>query len=101
MTKIEELMNNEEFVEKVNKVESMEQAQELFAKEGVDINDEISLAEEEMSESELDNVAGGFITFGQAVKAWGAGCTIGVYIRNIWDMKHKKPLTYPHWRLEL
>lgn len=63
--KIDALLANEEFAEKLKKVETVEQAVALFAKEGVtvtmgELNGYLAnVQEDDLSEDDLDGVSGG------------------------------------------
>ena len=70
MDKIEQLMDCEEFVQKLNMTNGVEEMQELFVQHGVDIPMEelgrmiatASVGENgELNEDALDNVAGGLL----------------------------------------
>lgn len=102
----EELTNNHDFMRKLDETKSYEEAKELFAAEGVDLDAELESnqsvelpADVELSEEELEGVAGG-ITWGQIKKAWKIGLQAGVVIRNLWDAAHGKPLSYPKWKFQ-
>jgi len=92
MAKIEELMENEEFISKLEKCETEDAANALYEEynlEKTDVNDA------EFSEEELENVAGGFaISAGMAALiiaaapiAWKAGAKYGVLVRANYDYK--------------
>ena len=61
MTRFEEIMANEEFVNNLENTASYEELAEAFAKEGVNIEEIMSAEDEdaELSEDDLANVAGG------------------------------------------
>jgi len=92
--KLEELSNNEEFIERLCKVENTDEAISLFAEFGVEVTEQEindlrdSFTAGELNEDELDDVAGGLklvykcecgMTFihkaiaKQHAKAWGYG----------------------------
>lgn len=72
----------------------------MCAECGFDLNKELDVAaDEELNAEQLDGVAGG-ISWSAARKAWNFGAQAGVVIRNCWDLKHGKPLTYPKWVFE-
>ena len=99
---IEELTNNHEFMQKIDETKSYEEAKTLFAAEGVDLDSElqgIREADDELTEESLENVAGG-ITWKQITGAWNVGLQAGVVIRNLWDMSHGRPLSYPSWKFQ-
>lgn len=96
----EQLTNEKTFMEKINATESFEEAKALFAAEGVDLEAELKgPGEGELSEDSLENVAGG-ISWKAAVTAWNVGVQAGVIIRNVWDARHGRPLSYPNWKFE-
>ena len=63
--KLEELSKNEEFIERLSKVENVEDAVALFAEFGVEVTEQEiidlkdSFSTEELNEEDLDDVAGG------------------------------------------
>lgn len=62
MTKFEELMENQKFVESLENTESFDDVKAAFESNGVDLTEELDLnniEEEELSETDLDDVAGG------------------------------------------
>ena len=80
---------------------SVEEAEKMCAECGVDLNSELSdLPEGELSDNQLDAVAGGAVTWKMAKKAFKAGMQAGVVIRNLYDKRNGKPLTYPNWVFE-
>ncbi len=60
----EELISNQDFMKKFDVISSYEEAKDLFAAEGVDLDAEIKnlqgAPEGELTEEALENVAGGF-----------------------------------------
>ena len=65
MTKFEELMENQKFVESLENTESFDDVKAAFESNGVDLTEELDLnniEEEELSEIDLDDVAGGVST---------------------------------------
>ena len=86
---IKTLFENEAFVEKFTNAEDLSEIKQLFADNGVEMSDDevkqfveavLSLAEKgvgEMSEDQLDNVAGGFVgwvVLGVAAGVVGGTC---------------------------
>ena len=65
MAKLEELMGNEEFIEKLRKVETEEDFKELF--KDCDFSE---FAEEELDEDKLDAIAGGCISPSPHSQIW-------------------------------
>ena len=97
----DELMHDESFLNKLNEAKSPEEAEEMCAAQGFDLNSELSgLPEGELSDEQLDSVAGGGLSWGAVKTAWDVGTQAGVIIRNLWDMKKGRPLSYPNWRFE-
>ena len=61
----DELMHDESFLNKLNEAKSPEEAEEMCAAQGFDLNSELSgLPEGELSDEQLDSVAGGGISWG-------------------------------------
>lgn len=97
----DELMQDKNFIAKLNEAKSVEEAEKMCAESGVDLNSELSdLPEGELSDNQLDAVAGGVVTWAMAKKAAAFGAQAGVVIRNLYDLKKGRPLTYPHWVFE-
>ena len=97
----DELMQDDSFFSKLNEAKSLEEAEEMCAAQGFDLNSELSgLPEGELSDEQLDSVAGGGLSWAAVKTAWGVGMQAGVIIRNLWDMKKGRPLSYPNWRFE-
>lgn len=94
----EALTTDRGFMEKLNETKFYEEAKELFAAEGVDLDYELHSVDddEELLEESLENVAGG-ITWKQAKAAWDFGLEVDAVIRNVWDIAHRQPLSYPNW----
>ena len=99
----EELTTDREFMMKLDETKSYEEAKELFAAEGVDLDAEFKEApvvqDCELTEEALEDVVGG-ISWAQIKMAWNFGKQVGVVIRNLWDKAHGRPLSYPKWRFE-
>lgn len=97
----DELMQDKNFISKLNQAKTPEEAQKMCAEQGFDLNSELAdLPEGELSAGDLDTVAGGG---GILAAVWGAykgGMQVGVVIRNLWDRKHGRPLSYPNWKFE-
>ena len=97
----DELMQDKDFIVKLNEAKSIEEAEKMCAEYGVDLNGELSdLPEGELSDNQLDAVAGGAVTWKTAKNAFKFGMQAGVVIRNLWDRKHGRPLSYPNWKFE-
>ena len=97
----DQLIHDESFIEKLNNAATPDEAAAMCAEYGFDLNKELDVAaDEELNAEQLDGVAGG-ISWSAARKAWNFGAQAGVVIRNCWDLKHGKPLTYPKWVFEL
>lgn len=97
----DELMQDKDFIVKLNEAKSIEEAEKMCAECGVDLNGELSdLPEGELSDNQLDAVAGGAVTWKTAKNAFKFGMQAGVVIRNLYDKKNGKPLTYPNWVFE-
>ncbi|HCI64953.1 MAG TPA: hypothetical protein DFH97_08200 [Clostridiales bacterium] len=97
----DELMQDKDFIVKLNEAKSIEEAEKMCAEYGVDLNGELSdLPEGELSDNQLDAVAGGAVTWKTAKNAFKFGMQAGVVIRKLYDKKNGKPLTYPNWRFE-
>ncbi len=102
MTRFEEIMNNEEFVNNLDNAASYEEFASMFEKEGVNIEEMFPAeeAEDELSEDDLDDVTGGVSAkdLKRIVKAsfkavknpvnvfkWGAAC--GILLRSYYDIE--------------
>lgn len=98
----DELMQDKNFISKLNEAKTPEEAQKMCAEQGFDLNSELAdLPEGELSAGDLDTVAGGAVTlWGAVCGAFKGGMQAGVVIRNLWDRKHGRPLSYPNWRFE-
>lgn len=92
--KIQELMENKEFVEAFGKVTNAEEVVELFGKNGVEVPLEIAQElftqeENDLNEEDLDDVTGGgLISMGIGALYYGAGY-LGGRIAG-WDKKKSK-----------
>lgn len=103
MSKFEELMDSKEFVEGLEKTESFDEVKESFKSNGVDLEAELGLAngDAELSESDLDDVAGGLsskdmkrllkravaiVKEGPVVGAWKFSTSCGVLLRAYYDL---------------
>lgn len=96
----EQLIHDESVLEKLNSAATPEEAAAMVAEYGFNLNKELAVMPEgELSEDQLDDVAGG-VSWKAITAAWKIGTQAGVVIRNLWDMKHGKPLSYPNWRFE-
>lgn len=94
IVKIKELLESEEFGEEIKDIESVEGFQEAFKAHGVELTLEevdsilvqaaiASGNEPEISEDELEHVAGGFgalLIVGGCALAYGVGWAVGRYI---------------------
>ena len=81
----DELMQDKNFIAKLNEAKSVEEAEKMCAECGVDLNSELSdLPEGELSDNQLDAVAGGAVTWIMAKQAVKAGMQAGVVIRNLY-----------------
>lgn len=97
----DELMQDKDFISKLNEAKTPEEAQKMCAEQGFDLNSELAdLPEGELSAGDLDTVAGGGGILAAAWKGFQGGMQAGVVIRNLWDRKHGRPLSYPNWRFE-
>lgn len=89
MARLEELMENEEFITKLEACETEEATKALYAEYSLEITENSS---EEISEAELANVTGGavlttaFLTI-IAPFAWKSGAKMGILIRANYDAK--------------
>lgn len=96
----DQLIHDESFIGKLNNAVTPDEAAAMCAEYGFDLSKELDVvADEELDAKQLDGVAGG-ISWSAARKAWNFGAQAGVVIRNCWDLKHGKPLTYPNWVFE-
>ena len=96
----DQLIHDESFIEKLNNAATPDEATAMCAEYGFDVDKELNFsADEELDAAQLDGVAGG-LSWKQARGAWKFGMQAGVVIRNCWDLKHGKPLTYPNWKFE-
>lgn len=97
----EQLVNDECVLEKLNSAATPEEAAAMVAEYGFDLNKELSaIPEGELDEAQLDEVAGGALTWKAVTTAWSVGAQAGVVIRNLWDMKQGRPLSYPKWKFQ-
>ncbi len=89
MAKFEQLMENEEFIAKLEACETEEATKALYAEYGLDM--EPVVESEEISEDELENVTGGAVisalVIAAAPFAWKSGCKFGVLVRANYDAK--------------
>lgn len=90
MAKIDQLMENEEFITKLEECETEEATKALYAEYGLDM--EPVVESEEISEDELENVTGGAavissLVIAAAPFAWKSGCKFGVLVRANYDAK--------------
>ena len=103
MTKFEELMDNKEFVEGLEKTGSYEEVKTAFKDNGVDLDEELALSveDEELSEDALEGVAGGLsakdmkrllkravavVKDGPIVGTWKFSTSCGVLLRAYYDL---------------
>lgn len=95
MATINELLENEEFSEKMSTTETTEEVIKVFADYGVAVTEEeldaaVAYAKEnggELSEDELNNVAGGVVA--ECVALGGLLITLGEKL-GVWDWWKKK-----------
>lgn len=92
-----ELFGNEEFLEKIENMESLEEVKSAFAENGVDLDVDamkelVTQNSEELSEDKLDDVSGGII--GAIALGWGIGKAIGIVGRTIYEDATGKKRTY-------
>lgn len=90
MAKIDQLMENEEFIAKLEACETEEATKVLYAEYGLDM--ELVAESEEISEDDLENVTGGGVVLATLVVAaapfaWKSGCKFGVLVRANYDAK--------------
>lgn len=95
----DQLIHDESFIEKLNNAATPDEAAAMCAEYGFDLNKELAADNEELNAEQLDGVAGG-ISWSAVRMAWNVGVQAGVVIRNCWDLKNGKPLTYPKWVFE-
>ena len=103
MTKFEELMDNKEFVDGLESTESFDDVKAAFKDNGVDLDEELALnvEDEELSEGDLDEVAGGLskkdmkrllkravaiVKEGPIVGTWKFSTSCGVLLRAYYDL---------------
>lgn len=103
MTKFEELMDNKEFVDGLENTESFDDVKAAFKDNGVDLDEELALnvEDEELSEGDLDEVAGGLskkdmkrllnravaiVKEGPIVGTWKFSTSCGVLLRAYYDL---------------
>lgn len=111
MTRFEEIMNNEEFVNNLDNATSYEEFAGMFEKEGVNIEEMLPAEEEEaeLSEDDLEDVTGGLSAkdLKRIVKAsikavknpanvfkWGAAC--GILLRAYYDIEKYGDATHTY-----
>ena len=89
MAKIEQLMENEEFIAKLEACETEEATKALYEEYELEME---PVESEEITEEDLDIVTGGSVTLATLVIAaapfaWKSGCKFGVLIRANYDAK--------------
>lgn len=91
---MEAAMEDEAFQEKLGTLETEEEIKAAFSEKGVDFEKEFAADESgegELSEEDMDNVAGGLLTeaviIALAPYAWKAGKMAGILIRSSYDAK--------------
>ena len=86
---IEELSKDPGFQKKIENAKDIDEVIALFREKGIDVTEEqlLKVAETvkdgELSESEMENVAGGFVDPVSAALAFGVGWAIGKAIRKV------------------
>ena len=118
MTRFEEIMANEEFVNGLDNTASYEEFVAAFEKEGVNIEEMIPAdeAEAELSEADLDEVAGGVsakdlkrivkaawktVKSGPVKGAWKFGTSCGILIRAYYDIEKYGDATHTYSEKEI
>lgn len=103
MSKFEELMDNKEFVEGLENTESFDGVKAAFKENGVDLDEELAanVESEELSETDLDDVAGGLsksdmkrllkravaiVKDGPVKGTWKFSTSCGVLLRAYYDL---------------
>ena len=102
MTRFEEIMNNEEFVNGLDNAASYEEFAGMFEKEGVNIAEMFPAEEEEaeLSEDDLDDVTGGvsakdlkrivkaaYKTVQNPANVFKFGASCGILLRSYYDIQ--------------
>lgn len=87
-------MEDEAFQEKLGTLETEEEIKAAFSEKGVNFEKEFAVdesGERELSEEDMDNVAGGLLTeaaiIALAPYAWKAGKMAGILIRSSYDAR--------------
>ena len=90
-----QLIENEEFVKKLENSETLEEAKNVFLENGVNIDvdvmkNDILASNKELDETDLENVAGdGILAFG-----WNLGKALGIIARTLYEDKKGMSRTY-------
>ena len=113
MTRFEEVMANEEFVNSLDNAASYEELSEAFAKEGVNIEEILPTddGDAELSEDDLADVAGGVsakdlkrivkaavktVKSGPIKGAWKFGTSCGILLRAYYDIEKYGDATHTY-----
>lgn len=93
-----ELFGNEEFLEKLEKMDDIEEVKKTLIDNGIEpdfdaLKEQIVLSNEELSEDRLSEVSGGSI-IAAVTLGWCIGKAIGVVGRTIYEDSKGKPRTY-------
>lgn len=111
MTHFEEIMAKEEFVNTLENTASYEEFAEVFAKEGVNIEELMPSDSEELSEDDLVDVAGGVsakdlkrivkaavktVKSGPVKGAWRFGTSCGILLKAYYDIEKYGDATHTY-----
>lgn len=93
-----QLIENEEFVKKLENSETLEEAKNVFLENGVNVDvdvmkNDILASNKELDETDLENVAGGGIIQG-ALFGWNLGKALGIIARTLYEDKKGMSRTY-------
>ena len=95
-----EPFGNEEFLDKLSKMEDIEDVKKALAEEGVTLDVDAIMAkvkidDGELTEENLDDVSGGFLlTAAAALGAWSVGKAIGIIGRTVYEEATGKKRSY-------